>query len=133
MARMTTDDITVGRYMTRSPHTIGRDQTLKTASEVMREHGVRHLPVLHGGQLLGILSNRDVFLVESLEGVDEEAVTVEEAMTAEPYIVAEGDDLKSVVTTMAESKFGAAVVMDGRTVVGIFTTIDALRALGDRL
>ena len=119
--------------MTRSPHTIGRDQTLKTASEVMREHGVRHLPVLHGGQLLGILSNRDVFLVESLEGVDEDAVTVEEAMTAEPYIVAEGDDLKSVVTTMAESKFGAAVVMEGRNVTGIFTTIDALNALGDRL
>lgn len=124
---------TVQEYMTASPHTIGRDQSLAAASRVMREHDCRHLPVLHGGELLGILSNRDVYLLETLEDVDEEKVTVEEAMTQEVYSVAPGQDLKAVIDEMAAHKYGAAVVMEGKKVVGIFTTIDALRALSERL
>ncbi len=119
--------------MTKSPHTIGRDQTLDRASEVMRTHGIRHLPVLEGGQLLGILSNRDVYLIETLQDVDPAKVTVEEAMSAEPYSVTPDASLSEVVSTMAEHKYGAAVVMKGREVVGIFTTIDALHVLADRL
>jgi acetoin utilization protein AcuB len=124
---------TVRDYMTPSPHTIGKDQTLDHASEVMRAHSIRHLPVLDGGTLLGLLSNRDVYLVETLKDVDPAKVTVEEAMSAEPYAVKPETALVDVVRTMEEHKYGAAVVMRGREVVGIFTTIDALRALRERL
>lgn len=124
---------TVRDYMTESPHTIGKDQTLERASHVMREHAIRHLPVLEGGALLGILSNRDVYLIETLRDVDPGSVTVEEAMSAEPYSVAPDAPLVDVVRAMEEHKYGAAVVMRGRDVVGIFTTIDALRALRERL
>lgn len=126
-------EATVGDYMSRSPHTIGKDMSLATASKVMREHGVRHLPVLDGGQVIGILSNRDVYLLETLQDVEASGVTVEEAMSAEPYSVAAGTPLKEVVVHMAEHKYGAAVIMDGKKVQGIFTTIDALRALAERL
>ena len=129
----TTNAPTVSDYMTASPHTIGKDQTLEAASQVMREHKIRHLPVLEGGQLLGILSTRDVYLIEALDDVDESLVTVEEAMSAEPYSVAPDESLKVVAEAMAEHKYGAAVVMEGRQVTGIFTTIDALRALAERL
>ncbi len=124
---------TIGEHMSPSPHTIGRDQTLDTASRIMREHRIRHLPVLEGGKLLGILSSRDVHLIETLDDVDPTRVTVEEAMSAEPYAVAPGASLIDVVRTMAEHKYGAAVVMEHSKVVGIFTTIDALRVLADRL
>ena len=119
--------------MTPSPHTIGKDQTLERASAAMRAHDIRHLPVLEGGALLGILSNRDVYLIETLEDVDPTEVTVEEAMTAEPYSVPPEALLRDVVAEMVAHKYGAAVVMRGREVVGIFTTIDALRVLADRL
>lgn len=119
--------------MSESPHTVGRDQSLSAASEMMREHQCRHLPVLHGGQLVGILSDRDVYLLETLQDVDETKVTVEEAMTQEVYSVAPDAALKAVVDEMASHKYGAAVVMVGKTVTGIFTTIDALRALSERL
>ncbi|HBQ19476.1 MAG TPA: CBS domain-containing protein [Myxococcales bacterium] len=119
--------------MSRSPHTIGKDMSLATASKVMREHGVRHLPVLDGGQVIGILSNRDVYLLETLQDVEATRVTVEEAMSAEPYSVAADAPLKEVVVHMAEHKYGAAVIMEGKKVKGIFTTIDALRALAERL
>ncbi len=124
---------TVREHMTKSPHTIGKDQTLDHASEVMRSHGIRHLPVLEGGELLGIISNRDVYLIETLQDVDPKKVTVEEAMTAEPYSVKPDTPLVEVVSTMAQRKYGAAVVMEGRNVIGIFTTVDALRVLADRL
>ncbi|HJL14340.1 MAG TPA: CBS domain-containing protein [Sandaracinaceae bacterium LLY-WYZ-13_1] len=119
--------------MTESPHTIGKDQTLDKASEVMREGGIRHLPVLDGGQLLGIVSTRDVYLIETLQDVDPAKVTVEEAMSAEPYAVSPDTPLKEVAETMAEHKYGAAVVMEGRKVVGIFTTVDACRVLASKL
>ena len=124
---------TIRDAMTPSPHTIGKDQTLEHASRVMREHEIRHLPVLDGGRVLGILSIRDVYLVETLADADPTKVTVEEAMSAEPYAVAPATPLKEVVAEMAEHKYGAAVVMEERKVVGIFTTVDALRVLASRL
>lgn len=123
----------IQKHMTASPHTIGQDQTLDHAARVMREHAIRHLPVLDGGQIVGLLSNRDIFLVESLEDVDPAEVTVEEAMSAEPYSVPPDAKLLDVVREMAEHKYGAAVVMDGRKVVGIFTTVDALNVLASLL
>ncbi len=95
----------------------------------MRQHGCRHLPVLHGGRLVGLLSERDISLVESLGNVDVEAIKVEEAMTQQPYAVAPATPLREVALEMAERKYGAAVVMDGEQLHGIFTTIDAMAAL----
>jgi acetoin utilization protein AcuB len=124
---------TLREVMTESPHTIGKDQPLEKASQVMRDAGIRHLPVLDGGQLLGIVSTRDIYLVETLQDVDAAKVSVEEAMSAEPYSVAPDAPLEEVAAEMAEHKYGAAVVMEGRKVVGIFTTVDALRVLAAQL
>jgi len=124
---------TVGEYMTPSPYTIGDDQPLERAHAMMREHQIRHLPVLHGGKLVGIVSMGDLHLLETLGSEELGAVKIEEAMTAEPYVVGPSAPLQKVAAEMAEHKYGTAIVSDGRKVVGIFTTIDALRALTDAL
>lgn len=121
--------IPVEAFMTDSPHSIGVDQPLRRAHEMMRKHRVRHLPVLVGGELRGILTERDLHLVESLPSVDPDSVTVEEAMTQEPYVVEPGVPLAEVAGTMAEKKYGCAVIMAAGKVKGIFTTVDACRAL----
>jgi acetoin utilization protein AcuB len=115
--------------MTPSPHTIGDEQPLASAHRIMREHRIRHLPVLQGGKLVGIVSERDLHLVETFRDVDPETVAVSEAMTADAYVVRPETTLRSVATEMAERKYGCAVVMTDRKVVGVFTTVDALRAL----
>lgn len=115
--------------MTPTPHSVGRDQPLSLAHERMRAYGVRHLPVLDGGKLAGILSQRDALLVETLREVDPATTLVEEAMSTDVYVVAPNTPLKEVATAMADHKYGCAVVVDGSHVLGIFTTIDALRAL----
>ena len=77
----------VYKYMTPSPHSIGRDQTLATAHRLMRKNGIRHLPVLDGGVLVGLVSERDLRFIETLQEVDLGVVRVEEAMSPDPYFV----------------------------------------------
>jgi acetoin utilization protein AcuB len=120
---------TIEEYMTRSPHSIGDDQSLARAESVMREHDIRHLPVLHGGHLVGIVTERDVRLVETLDDIDPGLITVSDAMSQSVYAVSPDTPLKTVAAEMAAHKYGAAVVMRGRDIVGIFTTVDACRAL----
>ena len=95
----------------------------------MRAHGIRHLPVLSAGRLLGLLSQRDLYLVETLPGVNPKRISVEEAMSQDVYRVAPSAKLEAVARTMTQRKYGCAVVMDEGRVVGMFTTVDALRVL----
>ena len=123
----------IQKYMTTLPHTIGSDQSIAKASTMMSEYRIRHLPVLRGGQLLGVLSDRDVKLIESFRDVDVKETRVEEAMTEQPYTVGPETPLDEVVGTMAAKKFGSAVIVQNHKVVGIFTTVDACQALSELL
>lgn len=124
---------TIQKYMTTQPHSIGQEQTMATAHRMMREHRFRHLPVLTAGKLVGLLSDRDLNLVETLREVDPEKVLVEDAMTSDPYTVSPDTPLDEVVSNMAEHKYGCAVVMQNAKLVGIFTTVDACRAFAELL
>jgi len=95
----------------------------------MRRYGIRYLPVLEAGKLAGILSQRDINLVESIPGIDPRRTRVAEAMSQEIYCVHPDARVEEVALDMAEHKYGCAVVMAGSRVLGIFTTTDALRAL----
>jgi acetoin utilization protein AcuB len=120
-------------FMTASPWTIGPHKSIALARKMMQDHGVRHLPVLNGGQIVGIISERDIFLVESLPATNPTVVRVDEAMVEEVFIVAPDAPLEDVVRQMMARKLGSAVVAEGAHVVGVFTTIDALRVLDQQL
>ena len=119
----------IEHMMTTAPHTIGREQSLAAARRTMHAHGIRHLPVLHGGELVGIVSQRDIDMIAALRDVNPSEVTVGEAMSTEVYAVAPDALVSDVAQTMAEHKYGCAVVMDHGQVTGVFSTIDVLRAM----
>ncbi len=121
--------LTIDSLMTRSPHTVGLTVPLADAKRLMTEYGIRHLPVLDAGALVGLLSERDVQLAESLARFDVKSLVVEDAMSQAPYAVSPGTSLAEVAREMAQRKLGSAVVMEGAKVVGVFTTTDGMRAL----
>ena len=122
---------TVQEYMSIAPVVVSSDRTLAEAHRLMRERNIRHLPVVDLGKLVGVVSQRDLYLLETLKGVDPGTETVREAMAPDPYAVPPDARLGEVAAAMAESKFGSAVVVDRGSVIGLFTTIDALRALAE--
>ena len=124
---------TVSHYMTRQPWTIDRKEPLAEAHRVMREHGIRHLPVMEDGRLIGIVSQGDLHLLETIAEFPLESVEVMEAMTPNPFIVTGDTPLDEVVEIMADKKYGSAIVMGRDGVEGIFTTVDACRAFAEAL
>ena len=127
-----TDNPQVQSYMTYIPYTVGEDRPLKVAIDLMRKLQVRHLPVLKGSKLVGILSERDITLVLGFND-DPEKVLVEEAYTPDPYTTRPDANLVDVAREMARHKYGSALVVDNGKLIGIFTETDAYRALAEAL
>ena len=123
----------VARYMSLEPVTIAPGEPMAVAHRLMRDGRVRHLPVVEHGRLVGIVSDRDLHLLESLRDVDPTEVTVGEAMTADVYAVPPDTSLDEVTREMMDRKLGSVVIVGHKGIEGIFTAIDALRALSDLL
>lgn len=119
--------------MTSDPITIEPTATLAQASSLMKSRSVRHLPVLENGHLVGIVTERDLALAERLTGVDPTSESVSSAMTSSVLTVAPDSPLDQVALEMAADKCGSVVVTQNQKVVGVVTTVDICRALGELL
>ncbi|HLE22580.1 MAG TPA: CBS domain-containing protein [Vicinamibacteria bacterium] len=128
----------VGDYMTKAPITVGEDTSMKEAVELLRQHHIRHLPVVLGHFLVGIVSDRDIRKASPslLSGVDmteyEDVLRntpISRVMTREPFTVTAETDLREAVQLLVDKKIGAIPVVDGKELVGIFSEIDALKVL----
>lgn len=124
---------TIQKFMTTTPHSVGPAQPLSVAHKMMHDHHIRHLPVLDGGRLVGMVTERDVALITAMKDVDATKTTVEDAMSTSVYSVSPDAPLDEVAVAMAEHKYGSAVVLQNAKVVGVFTTVDACRALAELL
>lgn len=124
---------TIGDFATAAPYTTHSKRSLADALALMHEHQIRHLPVLEGGRLVGIVSERDLLLIETIRLVDPAKVPIEEAMTADPYIVERSTPVLTAAEEMWRRKLGSAVVVEKGEVVGVFTTTDALQVLIEAL
>jgi len=119
--------------MSLAPRTVDVSTTLEQAHELMRKQRCRHLPVTRDGALVGIVSERDLYLVETLRGADKTRDEVSDAMTIAVYTTNPTAKLRDVARVMAAERYGCALVMEGDRLVGIFTATDAFRHLVERL
>ncbi len=120
------------REMMRSPvTTIQAEARLKEACQVFQSGGFRHLPVLEGERLVGVLTDRDLrWATSSLcpRPLDLEA-PVRTAMSAPPITVDPLDPVEEAARIMREHKIGCLPVMDGPELAGILTGMDILDTL----
>jgi CBS domain-containing protein len=126
--------------MTPDPATVTPHATVAEVWDLMREHDIRHVPVVADGVLVGMLSDRDLAYLdiaglletEGAHALQRELHTpVIRLMSSDVLSVDMDADLSDVVALMIESKVGALpVVRPGtREVVGIVSYIDVLRFL----
>ncbi|HQR48140.1 MAG TPA: CBS domain-containing protein [Steroidobacteraceae bacterium] len=118
-------------YMTPFPYSVDVDAPLAEAHAFLRERHIRHLPVTERGQLVGVLTDRDIKLAlgPDLGSPPERELTVRDVFQPDSYVVDAGASLLTVAATMAERHLGSALVTRDGKLVGIFTTTDACRAL----
>jgi CBS domain-containing protein len=127
--------VKVSEIMKEKVVSISADDTLRIVGEIMQLGHVRHLPVVRQGQLVGVVSQRDL-LRASLSNVmglpqDEqsrflEGVRISDVMTAPPISVSPDLSVRAAAGVMAEKKIGCLPVVANGTLLGIVTETDVL-------
>ena len=125
--------LTVAEIMTREPYTLGPDDNLASARQIMAEHHIRHIPVVSSdGNLIGLVSQRDVLAAEDStvlneeggEGSRDQYVALSSIMTAPVQTVDEHAGLRGTAMHLQKNKLGCLPVVDGSKLVGIITDSD---------
>lgn len=121
--------------MTPLPVSIGIDARITEARELMTEHDIRHLPVTEGGEIVGVVTQRDIGLVLDPEGEHpfDRELRVRTICMPDAYVVPPETPLDTVVAAMARRRIGSALVARAGRLLGIFTATDACRLYADTL
>ena len=124
--------------MAKEVSTLGRNDTLDLADDVMALGRIRHLPVLDEGRVVGVVSQRDLFrsALAAALGYGERAqrmllktIRVKEVMSEPAIVVSPEATVQEAARLMIENKIGCLPVVDGQTLVGIVTETDILRCM----
>jgi acetoin utilization protein AcuB len=123
--------------------TIRADDTLSTVEDIMTLGHVRHMPVVEGGRLVGVVSERDL-LRASLSNLSEfgteqrraflYGVEIRRVMSEPPVVIDPDATVEMAASVLADRKIGCLPVVDAHgTLVGMLTETDVLRYLAGRL
>ena len=128
--------------MTNQPRTVAPTASLHEVLSKMNRDGCRHVPVVDGDELVGIVTDRDVRLAVDAPIIGEnedlkreevlDGIEVQSCMTCKPISVMPDTPAHEAADLLCLYKFGGLPVLEGRTLVGIVTTTDFLRYVADR-
>ena len=125
--------LSVAEIMTREPYTLGPDDTLVQARQLMAEHHIRHIPVVSGdNSLIGLVSQRDVLAAgasnilsrEDAVGSKDSYVALSSIMTTPVQTVEENASLRGTAMQLQKNKLGCLPVVNAGRLVGIITDSD---------
>jgi len=132
------EPVTAADAMTEPAVTVAPTDSLLEAAKLMVDHQVRHLPVIEDGEVVGMLSDRDirtlvgdpVRFAEARQGNGAPELNVRDAMAPTALTVHGNRPLSEVAKELADEKLGALPVVDTEgKLIGIVSYVDALRAL----
>lgn len=122
-----------------APVTLGPDDNLSLAQDVIFLGRIRHIPVVEDGKLVGLISERDLLgraatrlfnLRQKNQSDLLKKLAVKEIMKKRVITVAPDTSVAAAAKLMADKKIGCVPVVSGGTLVGLLTTTDLLRYLG---
>lgn len=123
-------NLPVEEFTTPNPVTAAEDMSTDELRRLMREHGVRHLPVVREGKVVGVVSDRDVRVAQGLSAEHSIQVCAADIMAIDPVMVKASTPIEEVAYAMSDKKIGSVLVNEeSGEFLGIFTVTDALNAL----
>ncbi len=133
----------ISAVMTSNVITLNTTDSLDTAEHLFKKHHIRHIPVVSGTDVVGILSYTDLLRISFADAVDEDEETVEttvynmftleQVMTKNLVSVTSKTTVKEVATMLSKMEFHAIPVVDVGNLVGIVTTTDLINFLLEQL
>lgn len=131
---------TVRDIMATEVTTLGRNDSLQLARDIMTLGRVRHFPVIDDGKLVGVVSQRDLYKAslgsvmkygEKAQRAFLEGIAVKEVMSDPPITIAPHAAVKEAARLMMEKKIGCLPVLEGAKLVGIVTETDMLKLVAE--
>ena len=123
----------IQKFMTYEPVSIDGAFSIAEAQSLMKEKNIRHLPVMNGNKVIGIVSDRDILQAASLIDINPNKIAIEDICQTHVYSTTPETPLDHVVDEMARNHYGCAVIMQNGKLVGIFTTVDVCATLAEVL
>jgi len=126
----------ISHIMTKSVVTVNQNDDLTKVVEKLKSNSIRHLPVVNGKKVVGIISRTDInrltfcALFDGQEGSDEavlQMLTIPQVMTAKPKTVSSNTIIRDLAEIFSKEEFHALPVVDNDELQGIVTTTDVIR------
>lgn len=129
----------VSSIMTKNVITLKYTDTLETAEHLFKSNKIRHIPVVKGDKIKGILSYTDLLRISFADAINEEdnsvdtvvynMFTIEQVMAKKVVSVSSTVSIKEVAEILADKEFHALPIVDDGALVGIVTTTDLIKYL----
>ena len=128
--------VPVSQIMTKDVVKLTTKNTLFDAEKLFKEHNIRHLPVVSGNQLIGILSYSDLLRISFSELSDNEekvdttvynAYTIEQVMAKNPVGVSPDQTVRDVTEILSKQSFHSLSVVEDGELKGVITATDLLK------
>lgn len=131
--------VPVSTIMTQNVVKLNISDDLTKAESLFKKHHIRHIPVVNGNTIIGILSYTDLLRISFVDAVDDEEeivdatvynlFTVEQVMAKKITTVSPETSIKETAEILAVKEFHALPVCKGDLLVGIVTTTDLIKYL----
>ncbi|WCO00702.1 CBS domain-containing protein [Psychroserpens ponticola] len=132
----------VSAIMTKNIIAVNRTDDLETAEKLFKQHHIRHIPVVSGDVIIGMLSYTDLLRISFADAVNENETevdtvvynmfTINQVMSKNVVTISSEVTIKEVAELLAKNEFHALPVVDEGQLVGIVTTTDLINYLIDQ-
>ena len=129
----------ISTIMTKNVITLNHSDNLITAERLFKKHNIRHIPVVSGEELMGILSYTDLLRISFVDAIEDEEndvesivynmFTIEQVMAKNLITISSSSTIKEVAEILADKEFHALPIVDNDKLAGIVTTTDLINYL----
>ncbi|MDA9898289.1 CBS domain-containing protein [Flavobacteriales bacterium] len=130
----------ISKIMSSDIITVNKTQSITEVSDIIKNKNIRHVPVVSGNRVIGMLSKVDLQKISFVNTIDGDQLTtalfdglnIEQVMTKDVKVVQKDDTIYDVAIILSKNEFHSLPVLENEKLVGIVTTTDLIKYLVDQ-